>query len=736
MLDDVSDEELMAIAVLPKLIHQESGGRAGISGPQTKYGQAQGLTQMLPATAKAMAEAEGLEWRPELMTGKSPEAVAYQQQLGKAYLTEGIRKTGDVRGGLSYYHGGPDKEQWGPKTHAYVAAITGTEAPEAAPSGTDLSDEELMRIASGQAAPAEQAAPPAAQAPPGAPPPSKSPAPVDKRPTSQALGMAEGLTQPAANIGSAIGMIPGAKVTDDIVLQEAAAYAGRPGKQPSEAELAEYLNRPGSESVGLQTGAKALLDYFRGEEKKTRPGEFGRFSGSMLSTGFVPGGPLVGGALSGALNTQERTPGGVLKDVALSAVGGKLLSSAARGYAGAIGGVRDAGVRALADAGVNLTPGQLFGSTGLPGRTIKLAEDIGAKLPFVGDVIRNAQTNTIKEFNVGTINDALQHIGVKLDEGLKPGREMIDQASTAVSDKYAELLPQMTGVKDAVFKQGIAAARDMGATMTAGTSARDLNRLINNVVLRNFKDAAGNPVPISGKAVGFMDGKALKSVESELTKKINNLYRGVSSAADRELAEGLKAVRTTFREMLERANPDQAPALQGANKASAKLDPVLRASGSTTSAGGVFTPTKYAATVSNAVGGPKGMAGTGKFSNVRLAQAAQDVLPKGMPKGASIPQDVISALLAGAGTVGGALTHNPIAGALGLVALVPAAAGALAAPAYSKLGRKVLTTLAVRRPQIMRDVGARVAQVAPTAARFGRTIAPYVYPDRKKQVGP
>jgi hypothetical protein len=729
MEDDIPDEELLAIAMLPKLIRQESGGRVGISGPQTKYGRAQGLTQMLPATAKAMAEAEGLEWRPELMTGTSPEAAEYQQQLGKAYLTEGIRETGDVRGGLMYYHGGPDRKQWRSKTQAYADAITGAAPAEE----DDLSDEELLLIASGQVAPPEEQAPPTTQAPPGAPPPK---APVDKRPTSQALGMAEGLTQPAANIGSAIGMIPGAKVTDDIVLQEAAAYAGRPGKQPSEAELAEYLNRPGSESVGLQTGVKALLDYFRGEEKKTRPGELGRFGGSMLSTGFVPGGPLVGGALSGALNTQERTPGGVLRDVALSSVGGKLASSAVRGAAGAIGGVRDAGVRALADAGVNLTPGQLFSSTGLPGRTIKLAEDIGARVPFVGDVIRNAQTNTIKEFNVGTINDALQHIGVKLDEGLKVGPEMIDAAKEAVGNKYNELLPQMTGLKDAAFSQGIKAARALGETMTSGTASRDFNRLINNIVLRNFKDAAGNPVPISGKAVGFMDGKALKSVESELTSKIGKLYTGAATASERELAEGLTAVRKTFREMLERVNPDQAPALQGANKASAKLQPILRASGSTTSAGGVFTPTKYAQTVSQAVGGPKNMAGTSKLSNVRLAKAAQDVLPRGMPKGASIPQDIMSALIAGAGTVGGALTHSPIIGALGLAALAPAAAGALAAPAYSKLGRKALTTLAVKRPQFMRDVGAGVARGAPTAARIGRTAAPPLYADRKKQVGP
>ncbi len=114
-------------------IQQESGGRAGILGPQTRYGQAQGLTQMLPATAQAMAQKVGVPWRPELMTATSPEAAAYQKQLGLAYLNEGMEKYGgDLRKALMYYHGGPDEGLWGRKTRGYAEAIlrnSGTLAP-------------------------------------------------------------------------------------------------------------------------------------------------------------------------------------------------------------------------------------------------------------------------------------------------------------------------------------------------------------------------------------------------------------------------------------------------------------------------------------------------------------------------------------------------------------------------------------------------------------------------------
>lgn len=110
--------------VFGALIAQESGGRPGVTGPQTPYGRAQGMTQMLPATAQGMAQKLGVAWRPDLMTGTSPEAAQYQQQLGRAYFEEGLQKYGgDVQKALMYYHGGPNEAIWGPKTHAYAQNV-------------------------------------------------------------------------------------------------------------------------------------------------------------------------------------------------------------------------------------------------------------------------------------------------------------------------------------------------------------------------------------------------------------------------------------------------------------------------------------------------------------------------------------------------------------------------------------------------------------------------------------
>lgn len=102
---------------------QESGGRGDAVGPETRYGRAYGSTQMLPATAEAMARKLGIAWNPALMREASPRALEYQDRLGRAYFEEGLEKYGNVEDALRYYHGGPNQDIWGPKTEAHVRAV-------------------------------------------------------------------------------------------------------------------------------------------------------------------------------------------------------------------------------------------------------------------------------------------------------------------------------------------------------------------------------------------------------------------------------------------------------------------------------------------------------------------------------------------------------------------------------------------------------------------------------------
>lgn len=105
------------------MIQQESAGRVGVQGPQTQYGRAQGLTQVLPSTGQGVAKALGIAWRPDLMSANTPEAAAYQRAIGKGYLDQALQATGNVTDALKYYHGGPNRRQWGPKTNAYATDV-------------------------------------------------------------------------------------------------------------------------------------------------------------------------------------------------------------------------------------------------------------------------------------------------------------------------------------------------------------------------------------------------------------------------------------------------------------------------------------------------------------------------------------------------------------------------------------------------------------------------------------
>ena len=107
--------------IMPSLIHAESRGNGTAVSPKGALGS----TQMLPATAQAMAAKIGVPYQPGLLQSNDPAALAYQQSLGKAYLQEGFDKTGNTRDALRYYHGGPNRAGWGPLTNAYADGIMG-----------------------------------------------------------------------------------------------------------------------------------------------------------------------------------------------------------------------------------------------------------------------------------------------------------------------------------------------------------------------------------------------------------------------------------------------------------------------------------------------------------------------------------------------------------------------------------------------------------------------------------
>ena len=98
----------------PSLIHAviqtESSGNPNAVGPQTQYGQAEGLGQFIPATAKSLGISNPFD---------PAQAVPGIAKL----LSENLDRYGDVQKAISAYHGGTDPANWGPKTQAYVQKV-------------------------------------------------------------------------------------------------------------------------------------------------------------------------------------------------------------------------------------------------------------------------------------------------------------------------------------------------------------------------------------------------------------------------------------------------------------------------------------------------------------------------------------------------------------------------------------------------------------------------------------
>lgn len=107
------------------IIPQESGGRAGIPGQMTPYGRPLGMTQLLPGTARQMAQHLGVPYREDMLTGTTPEAADYQRRLGQAYWNQGWEATGgNPRDAMRYYYGGPNRRMWGRHTNTYADTVS------------------------------------------------------------------------------------------------------------------------------------------------------------------------------------------------------------------------------------------------------------------------------------------------------------------------------------------------------------------------------------------------------------------------------------------------------------------------------------------------------------------------------------------------------------------------------------------------------------------------------------
>lgn len=89
---------------------QESSLNPNAVGPQTKYGKASGLVQLIPSTAESLGVTD---------PNDPDQAIKAQAQL----MAENVKRYGNIEDALHAYHGGTNEDNWGPKTKAYAQNV-------------------------------------------------------------------------------------------------------------------------------------------------------------------------------------------------------------------------------------------------------------------------------------------------------------------------------------------------------------------------------------------------------------------------------------------------------------------------------------------------------------------------------------------------------------------------------------------------------------------------------------
>jgi hypothetical protein len=507
----------------------------------------------------------------------------------------------------------------------------------------------------------------------------------DTRPTSESLGFMEGVTKPLSNMNALLNTVPGLRTLT------------------------------GADSPDLQKALQGSRAYFAQREAAQRPGAIGNFAGNVvgtLPTMALPGGPLAQGAAAGALLTDHpNDPLTVAKDAAGGAIGAKVGGAALSALGKVAAPALKPAVRALVDAGVSLTPGQLAGGAA---RTI---EDSLTSWPILGDMIKNAKVRSVASFNTAAANSALSHIGETVPDTVAPGRATISHVENRLGQGYDAIAPQLKADIDVPFVQNVGALRSSIAP-EALDNMPTFDRVLKDEVL-----ARADPNTMSLNGQGAKD--AMTAVGQEIRK-----YSPSPDPKVQAVVRGLQGLQDEIGGSLARNSPaDAASKLNDLNAGWAKFSRLRAASAAASEkADGLFTPYQLSQAVK------KGDKSVGKGGFARGDALMQDfagngekVLPSTVPDSGTVGRGLIAELpmLLGFGSesksfgrqIAGLVLGGPVAGL----------------PYTNAGGKAVQGLLAGSRPWSPAQAAAVLAKLKPAARVAGaagaaKAISPYQLP--------
>lgn len=742
--------------VFGSLIAQESGGRAGVRGPDTQYGNALGRTQVLPLTARGIARNLGIPYREDLLTGTTPEAAAYQDTLGRAYLEEGFRNTGNARDALMYYHGGPDRSLWGPKTNAYadevlarwsqgggVAPVDGVQAaPQGAPikegaTATNPQTGERITFTGGQwvpAGPIEVEIDQGVQNINGRAfvggvdrgpwedywagqrrSQSDREARVEREASPEYQAAIRDARAGAENVPDqlrALGLGATYGFLTDI---NAEAQRGLQAVENAGRRIAGQEIRYGSD-IAAQAARDAMRDAQARYAAENPVENFAlQFAGGFAAPGMVQAGRYVGAA-QGAQATGRAAQVGAATGLA-SGIGygegdlierapGAAISTAAGAGTGALGqaGINRLGragegggaARRLSRQGVDLTPGQMLAETPVIGPSIRYAEDILAGYnPLMTGVRRRQNEDVIRVAG----QEALDAIGETLPQNARTGREVYNAARQTLSQRYDEVTDRVAAVLDDDFDLMLDNLRREANRNLDGEHANRFNRILDENVLSEVTPD------------GDLSGDAFKRIETTLRQQSERARRPGATLQDDDYADALDGARDAFRDVIARQFPEEADAIRGLNLGWAVNSRIRRAVSGSAGFGrdGTPTPGELSQTVRQLSSEEQIAQDRGLLQG--LAQDARTVLPATVGDTGSGQRAVIGGAIGALGT-GAVATINP-----GLAGMI-----ATGAVVYSRPGIAALNAL--YRATDSRAASEIVRQLADQARR-NPSLIPY-----------
>lgn len=509
--------------------------------------------------------------------------------------------------------------------------------------------------------------------------------PVHAR-TNEVLGLEKGLAEPVRNLWDRIAASP-------TLTQVADTMGDAFPELDAIRRTTDPLSRRAMDDVNTKIAAGAL------------PGKGGEFVGNTADALTLPGGPLVNGALTGALMSRAPDMQGVGIDALKGAIGGKIGSKIIGGLSGVISPSVSPQVQTLLDAGIPMTAGQITGGA------LRRVEDAATSIPMAGDVIGNAKLRSLKGLNIAVANRALAPIGETVPTGVEAGRASIAHAGDTLSERYNQILPTLTIQPDAQFGQDLQNLGQQAMTALPGEHAKQLGRLIKDSIIDKIDPATGQMSP-----------KAMQDAESTLNLRISR-YSKSPEPANQDMADALTTTQTMLRDLVARNNPQAAPVLGALREGWANLVIGENATKSLGAHEGLFTPAQLAGAVrkSDDTVRNRGYArGTALMQD--LSDAALSRLPSSVPdSGSPLRHAVEGAVALGVGKESG----MPIVGHA-------AVGGAVLSWPYTEQGQKFTQAmLAGSRPAIAPHIAALLSQLKP----IGRSAAAVGLPTLTRSSG-